>query len=444
MNHSPPSPNPSGGDASRRGLTQPALHEELMTQVLDRANVQRAWKRVKANKGAPGIDGMSIDDFPEFARLHWAGIRQQLADGTYQPQPVRRVSIPKPQGGERLLGIPTVTDRVIQQAIAQVLTPIFEPVFSESSFGFRPGRSAHGALRQVQGHIKAGSRIAVDLDLAKFFDNVQHDALMARVARKVRDKQMLALIGRYLRAGVLVGETIQATELGTPQGGPLSPLLANILLDDLDHELERRGHRFVRYADDLMILVRTERAGHRVMDSVTRFLTSTLKLVVNEQKSRVAKINDCTFLGFTFRGSKLRWSERAFDDFKHNVRRLTGRSWGVSMEYRLIKLAQYVRGWMGYFGISDYYRPIPELDSWLRRRLRMCYWKQWRWVRTKVRHLLALGTSKRQAIMTALSSKSYWHLSKTLATQTGMTNEWLKRQGLINIRFLWMKAHGYV
>lgn len=444
VNHSPPSPNPSGGDASRRGLTQPALHEELMTQVLDRANVQRAWKRVKANKGAPGIDGMSIDDFPEFARLHWAGIRQQLADGTYQPQPVRRVSIPKPQGGERLLGIPTVTDRVIQQAIAQVLTPIFEPVFSESSFGFRPGRSAHGALRQVQGHIKAGSRIAVDLDLAKFFDNVQHDALMARVARKVRDKQMLALIGRYLRAGVLVGETIQATELGTPQGGPLSPLLANILLDDLDHELERRGHRFVRYADDLMILVRTERAGHRVMDSVTRFLTSTLKLVVNEQKSRVAKINDCTFLGFTFRGSKLRWSERAFDDFKHNVRRLTGRSWGVSMEYRLMKLAQYVRGWMGYFGISDYYRPIPELDSWLRRRLRMCYWKQWRWVRTKVRHLLALGTSKRQAIMTALSSKSYWHLSKTLATQTGMTNEWLKRQGLINIRFLWMKAHGYV
>lgn len=444
MNHSPPSPNPSGGDASRRGLTQPALHEELMTQVLDRANVQRAWKRVKANKGAPGIDGMSIDDFPEFARLHWAGIRQQLADGTYQPQPVRRVSIPKPQGGERLLGIPTVTDRVIQQAIAQVLTPIFEPVFSESSFGFRPGRSAHGALRQVQGHIKAGSRIAVDLDLAKFFDNVQHDALMARVARKVRDKRLLALIGRYLRAGVLVGETIQATELGTPQGGPLSPLLANILLDDLDHELERRGHRFVRYADDLMILVRTERAGHRVMDSVTRFLTSTLKLVVNEQKSRVAKINDCTFLGFTFRGSKLRWSERAFDDFKHNVRRLTGRSWGVSMEYRLMKLAQYVRGWMGYFGISDYYRPIPELDSWLRRRLRMCYWKQWRWVRTKVRHLLALGTSKRQAIMTALSSKSYWHLSKTLATQTGMTNEWLKRQGLINIRFLWMKAHGYV
>ena len=444
MSHSPPSPNPTGGDASRRGLTQPALHEELMARVLDRVNMQRAWKRVKANQGAPGVDGMGIEDFPEFARLHWSGIRQQLVDGTYQPQPVRRVSIPKPQGGERPLGIPTVLDRVVQQAIAQVLTPIFDPDFSASSFGFRPGRSAHGALKQVQAHIRAGCRIAVDLDLAKFFDNVQHDVLMARLGRKVRDKRLLALIGRYLRAGVLVGEAIQATDSGTPQGGPLSPLLANILLDDLDRELERRGHRFVRYADDLMILVRSARAGQRVMASVTRFLTSTLKLAVNERKSRVAKVSDCVFLGFTFRGATLRWSEQAFVDFKHHVRRLTGRSWGVSMEYRLMKLAQYVRGWMAYFGISDYYRPIPDLDSWLRRRLRMCYWKQWRWTRTKVRHLLALGSSRRHAILTALSSKSYWHLSKTLATQSGMTNAWLKRQGLIDIRFLWMKAHGYV
>jgi RNA-directed DNA polymerase len=330
------------------------LHEELMARVLDRANLQRAWKRVKANKGAPGIDGMCIEDFTAFAQSHWPSIRQQLADGTYQPQPVRRVCIPKPQGGERLLGIPTVTDRVIQQAIAQVLTPIFDPDFSESSFGFRPGRCAHGALRQVQSHIKAGYRIAVDLDLAKFFDNVQHDVLMARVARKVRDQRLLALIGRYLR-----------------------------------------------------------------------------------------KTDDCEFLGFTFRGTKLRWSDRAFADFKHHVRRLTGRSRGVSMAYRLGKLAQYVRGWMGYFGISDYYRPIPEIDHWLRRRLRMCYWKQWRYVRTKVRNLLALGTFKRQAILTALSSKSYWRLSRTLATQSGMTNEWLKRQGLTSVRDRWMQTHGY-
>ena len=303
MSHSRPSPNPTGGDGSRRGLTQPALHEAVMVRVLDSANMRRAWKRVKANKGAPGVDGMGIEDFPEFARLHWPRIRRQLADGAYRPQPVRRVSIPKPGGGERLLGIPTVTDRVIQQAIAQVLTPIFDPGFSESSFGFR--------------------------------------------------------------------------------------------------------------------------------------------LMVNEQKSRVVKTCECQFLGFTFRGSKLRWSDRAFDDFKHNVRRLTGRSWGVSMGYRLHKLAQYVRGWMGYFGISDYYRPIPELDQWLRRRIRMGYWKRWRRTRTKVRNLPALGTSKRHAILTALSSKSYWHLSRTLATQSGMTNEWLKSQGLIDIRTMWMKAHGY-
>jgi RNA-directed DNA polymerase len=435
--------NPTGGADDRRCATQPALHDDLMARVLDPVNLRRAWKRVKANRGAPGIDGMRIEDFPEFARSHWAEIRQQLSNGHYQPRPVRRASIPKPGGGERLLGIPTVVDRVIQQAMAQVLTPIFDPGFSESSFGFRPRRSAHGALRQVQGYIEADYRIAVDLDLAKFFDLVQHDVLMARVARKIGDKRLLALIGRYLRAGVLVGESIQATELGTPQGGPLSPLLANILLDDLDQELEGRGHRFVRYADDLLILVKSQRAGERVKDSVTRFLSRKLKLVVNEQKSRVVKTNDATFLGFTFRGTKLRWSDRAFEDFKHNIRKLTGRSWGVSMAYRFHRLAQYVRGWMGYFGISDYYRPIPELDQWLRRRVRMCYWKQWRYVRTKVKNLLALGTGKRQAILTAISSKSYWHLSRTLATQTGMTNQWLKAQGLISIRDRWMKAHGY-
>jgi RNA-directed DNA polymerase len=441
--HSPSATSPTGGAEARRVFTQPALHDDLMGRMMDPANMRRAWKRVKANKGAPGSDGMTLEDFPTFARSHWSAVRQDLLDGTYQPQPVRRVSIPKPNGGERLLGIPSVVDRVIQQAIGQVLTPIFDPEFSESSFGFRPGRSAHGAVRQVQRTIGEGYRFAVDLDLEQFFDRVNHDVLMARVARKVRDKCLLGLIGRYLRAGVLVGDIIQATELGTPQGGPLSPLLANILLDDLDKELERRGYRFVRYADDLLILVKSPRTGERVKASVTRYLTRELKLAVNEQKSRVVKTNACEFLGFTFRGTKLRWSDQAFADFKHNVRKLTGRSWGVSMGYRLDRLARYVRGWMNYFGISDYYRPIPEIDSWIRRRIRMCYWKQWRWVRTKVRNLLALGTSKRQAILTAISSKSYWHLSKTLTTQTGMTNDWLKSQGLISVRALWMRAHGY-
>ncbi len=438
---SPSATSPTGGAEARRVGTQPALHDDLMGRIMDPANMRGAWKRVKANQGAPGVDGMALADFPTFARSHWSVIHQALLDGAYQPQPVRRVSIPKPNGGERWLGIPSVVDRVIQQAIGQVLTPIFDPGFSESSFGFRPGRSAHGAVRQVQRTIGEGHRIAVDLDLENFFDRVNHDVLMARVARKVKDKCLLGLISRYLRAGVLVGDIIQATEMGTPQGSPLSPLLANILLDDLDKELERRGHRFVRYADDLRIPVRSQRAGERVKTSVTRFLTGKLKLPVNEQKSRVVKTNDCEFLGFTFRGTKLRWPDQAFADFKHTVRRLTGRS--VSMDYRLDRLARYVRGWMNYFGISDYYRPIPEMDAWLRRRIRMCYWKQWCWVRTKVRHLLALGTSKRQAILTALSSKSYWHLSKTLATQTAMTNDWLQSQGLISVRALWMRAHGY-
>lgn len=436
--------NPIGGASARRGSTQPALHVKLMQRVLLPGNMRRAWDRVKANRGAPGVDGMGIEEFPEFARGHWHSIRQALFDGSYRPQPVRRVMIPKPGGGERALGIPTVVDRVIQQAIAQILTPIFDPEFSESSFGFRPGRSAHAALRQVQGFVKAGYRIAVDLDLARFFDNVQHDILMARVASKVGDKRLLSLTGRYLRAGVLVGDNIQPSELGTPQGGPLSPLLANILLDDLDRELERRGLHFARYADDLLILVRSPRARQRVKASVTAYLARQLRLPVNEKKSRVAPIDQCVFLGFTFRGPRLRWSAAAFEEFKHRIRELTGRSWGVSMSHRLEQLAQYLRGWMGYFGISQYYRPIPEIDEWLRRRVRMCYWKQWRLTRTKVRHLLALGTDLRSAIRTALSPKGYWHLARSLATQVGMTNQWLRGQGLLSIRALWMKAQGYV
>lgn len=254
MNDSVLMSNPTGGVSDRRRPTPPALHDDLMAQVVDPANLRRAWKQVKANQGAPGIDGILLEDFPAFARAHWPTVRQALLDGSYQPTPVRRVAIPKPGGrGERQLGIPTVLDRLIAQAIAQVLTPLFDPEFSASSFGFRPGRSAHGALRQVQRYIGEGYRIAVDLDLEQFFDRVAHDVLLTRVARKVRDKRLLSLIGRYLRAGVLVGDFIQATEVGTAQGSPLSPLLANVLLDDLDKELDRRGHRFARYADDLLV-----------------------------------------------------------------------------------------------------------------------------------------------------------------------------------------------
>jgi RNA-directed DNA polymerase len=422
---------------------QDSQRQDLLDAVLTRDNLARAWKRVKSNKGAPGIDGVTIADWPEHARAHWPAQREQIQAGRYRPQAVRRVDIPKPDGGQRQLGIPTVTDRVVQQAIAQVLTPIFDPTFSESSFGFRPGRNAHQAIRQVQAHVKDGYRWAVDIDLAKFFDTVNHDLLMSLLGRTIADKRLLRLIGRYLRAGVLVGEHPQPSEVGTPQGGPLSPLLANILLHQLDCELERRGHRFARYADDMIILVKSERAAKRVMQSLTHFLQASLKLTVNLAKSKVAPVGECSFLGFVIVGKKIRWTDKALQNFKHRVRELTGRSWGVSMDYRMHKLNQYLRGWFGYFGISQYYRPIPELDEWLRRRIRMCYWKQWRWARTKIRHLLNLGVALKAAIQHGVSSLSYWRMARTPVTQQAMSNAWLKEQGLLSIKDLWCKAQGY-
>lgn len=425
----------------RRVIDSPVPNDHLLERILDHENMRLAWKRVKANKGVAGVDKMSVDDFESYARQHWSDIRQSLLAGIWQPLPVMRVEIPKSTGGMRPLGIPTVTDRVIQQAIAQILVPIFDPGFSEYSFGFRPGRSAHGAVKQVREYIRQGYRIAVDMDLAKFFDTVNHDVLMHRVSRKIRDKRVLRLIGKYLRTGVMVNGRLQPTRKGVPQGGPLSPLLANILLDDLDRELGKRSHKFVRYADDFMILVKSQRAGERVMASVKRFLEQKLKLEVNEDKSGVSSTNRIGFLGFIFKGTKIRWSDKAFREFKRQVKRLTGRSWFVSMMYRLNRLAQYVRGWMNYFGISEYYRPIPEIDHWLRRRIRMCYWKQWRYARTKIRNLLRLGTHPGVAIPMSLSRKGPWNGSRTLATQTGMTNQWLKGIGLISVKEQWVKIH---
>ena len=445
-------------DEARTGQGRPALgthralnqddnddhnSQDLLDAVLTRDNLARAWRRVKSNKGAPGIDGVTLADWPEHARAHWPATREQIQAGRYQPQPGRRVDLPKSGGGDRQLLIPTITDRVIQQAIAQVLTPIFDPGFSASSFGFRPGRSAHQAIRQVQAHVKAGYRWAVDLDLTKFFDNVDHDLLMNLLGRQIADKRLLALIGRYLRAGVLVDEHLQPSEIGAPQGSPLSPLLANVLLHQFDLELERRGHRFARYADDVIILVKSRRAAERVMQSLTHFLKATLKLTVNPAKSRVAPMSECSFLGFTIVGKKIRWTEKSLANFKHRVRQLTGRSWGVSMDHRLRKLSQYLRGWFGYFGISEYYRPIPELEEWLRRRMRMCYWKQWRWPRTKIRNLLALGVPLKAAIQHGVSSLSYWRMARTPVTQQAMSNDWLRAQGLLSIKDLWCKAQGY-
>jgi RNA-directed DNA polymerase len=432
---------PTGGVAMQRVVEPPDPNEHLLERILSRSNMQQAWKRVKANQGAPGVDGISVDRFAAFAHDKWPQIRLSLLAGTYQPLPVKRVEIPKPTGGKRPLGIPAIVDRLIQQAIAQVLVSIFDPGFSDHSYGFRPGRSAQDAVRRVRDYIKEGYRWAVDMDLEKFFDTVNHDVLMHRVALKVRDKRVLRLIGKYLHAGVMVNGRWQQTRKGVPQGGPLSPLLANIVLDDLDRELERRGHRFVRYADDFIILVKSQRAGQRVMVSSKRFIERKLKLKVNEAKSQVAKTDQTNFLGFTFKGGKIRWSDAAFKEFKRRIRKLTGRSWFVSMDYRLTKLAQYMRGWMNYFGISEYYRPLPEMDHWLRRRVRMCYWKQWRYVRTKVRNLLKLGTHPGVAIPMSLSRKGPWKCARTMATQTGMTNKWLADQGLLSVKELWVNIH---
>ncbi len=433
--------NPIGGVLSRRVMEEPSSNYQLLERILSPENIGEAWKRVRRNRGAPGIDGVTVDEFPDAFRKRWPEICATIFAGEYVPSPVLRVEIPKPDGSLRPLGIPTVLDRLIQQATAQVLGPLFDPGFSESSCGFRPGRSAHDGVRQVKQFIRQGRKVAVDLDLAKFFDRVNHDVLMSRVACRINDKRVLRLIGKYLRAGVMVKGRLQATAMGVPQGGPLSPLLANILLDDLDQELERRGHCFSRYADDLIILVRSQRAGNRVMSSIRRFLENKLKLAINEKKSKVAPVEKCSFLGFVFVRGKVRWSEKSFREFKRRVRLFTGRSWFVSMEYRYKKLAEYVRGWMNYYGISEYYRPIPEIDEWLRRRVRMCYWKQWRYTRTKVRNLLKLGTYKREAILTALSRKGPWHLARTLAAQAGMTNKWLYKEGLISVKEQWVKIH---
>lgn len=429
-------------DTRRPAITR-AFDEPLMERILDRVNVQRAWRQVRRNHGAPGSDGMTCEEFPTFARLHWQEIRRKLEDGTYRPSPVRRVEIPKRSGGKRGLGIPTVIDRVIQQAIAQVLTPLFDPEFLESSFGFRPGRSAHDAVKKVRADISHGYSMAIEVDLAKYFDEVNHDVLMHRVAMKVRDKRVLRLIGLYLRAGVLVGKDIEPTRKGVPQGGPLSPLLANILLDDLDKELEKRGHRFARYADDFVILVKSARAGDRVKASITGFLERKLKLKVNTDKSKVGKAGTCKFLGFTFPGKTIRWTAEALNDFKHRIRQLTSRTRSVSWEQRITELNQYIRGWMNYFGISKYWRPIPELDHWIRRRIRACFWKQWNRPRTRIRELIARGVNAACAIALGLrNQRGIWHYAGHSAVGQALPNSYIHTTlGLVSVRDLWVRLH---
>lgn len=406
---------------------------DLLEKMLQRENLLTALKRVEKNKGSHGIDEMRYDQLRGHIMLNWNEIRKSIKDGSYYPSPVRRVEIPKPNGGIRLLGIPTVTDRLIQQAIAQVLTRIFDPGFSDNSFGFRPGRSQHQALARAQSYLTEGFKWVVDIDLEKFFDKVNHDKLMSLIAKKVSDKRILLLIRRYLQSGIMVNGLEIISEEGVPQGGPLSPLLSNIMLDELDKELEKRGLRFVRFADDCNIYVKSQKAGLRVKESITVFLEKKLKLKVNEQKSAVGRPWRRKFLGFSFTSGtvpRIRLAEQTRKRAKSKIRELTSRSQYIPMETRIYKINQFLVGWVNYFSLAETPTPFKEMDSYLRRRLRMCRWKEWKNPRTKTKRLISLGIPKDKAYEWGNTRKKYWRISKSPILHTALNNNYWSNLGL--------------
>lgn len=414
-------------------IESPAGREQLMEEVCERENLKQALRRVKANKGSAGIDGMKVAELPGYLKQQWPAIREQLLSGTYQPQPVKRVEIAKPDGGVRKLGIPTVLDRFIQQAVMQILQGRWDRTFSEHSHGFRPQRSAHQAVAKAQQYIAAGQRWVVDLDLEKFFDRVNHDRLMAAVARRVSDKRMLKLIRAFLESGVMENGLVSPVDEGTPQGGPLSPLLSNLVLDELDRELERRQHRFVRYADDCNIYVASERAGNRVMRSVTSFIQRRLKLKVNETKSAVARPQERKFLGFSFTYGtepKRRIAPKALLRCKQRVRELTRRTQGISLEQMTKELAIYLRGWKSYFGYSQTPSVLERLDHWIRRRLRSVIWKQWKRSRVRVAQLRQRNIGTDLAAQTAGSPHGPWRLANSPALSAALPIAYFDALGL--------------
>src|SRR5712692_156993 len=435
--------SPGPGEAQEPGGKEieslPAAHEHespastnrMMEEICDWENLKEAMWRVKANKGSAGIDGMRVEELPDYAAL--LVIREQLLSGSYTPQPVKRVEIPKPDGGVRKLGIPTALDRFVQQAVMQVLQRQWNPTFSDSSYGFRPGRSTHQAVAQAQQYIAAGYGWVVDLDLEKFFDRVNHDKLMGQIAKRVEDKRLLKLIRAFLNAGVMENGLVSPSVEGTPQGGPLSPLLSNLVLDELDRELERRGHRYVRYADDSNIYVRSERAGQRVMESITRFITQKLKLKVNETKSAVARPQQRKFLGFSFTDGpeiKRTIAPKALERFKHRIREVTLRAKGVSLDTTIAELASYLRGWRSYFGFCETPVVLEYLTRWVRLRLRAAMWRQWKTPRRRRAALLALGVRPRLASNTAGSGRGPWYLARSRALSVGLSNAYFRSLGL--------------
>ena len=411
----------------------PASTNRLMEEICERENLKQALQQVKANKGSAGVDGMTVGGITDYLKQHWPAIREQLLSGTYEPKPVRRVEIPKPDGGVRKLGIPTVLDRLIQQAVMQVLQRQWDSTFSDHSYGFRPGRSAHQAVAQAQQYIAAGYGWVIDLDLEKFFDRVNHDKLMGQIAKRVEDKRLLKLIRAFLNAGVMENGLVSPSVEGTPQGGPLSPLLSNLVLDELDRELERRGHRYVRYADDSNIYVRSERAGQRVMESITRFITQKLNLKVNETKSAVARPQERKFLGFSFTDGpdiKRTIAPKALERFKHRIREVTLRAKGVSLETTIAELASYLRGWRSYFGFCETPYVLIQLTRWVRLRLRAAMWRQWKTPRRRRAALLELGVRPRLANNTAGSGLGPWYLARAKALSVGLSNTHFTSLGL--------------
>jgi RNA-directed DNA polymerase len=422
--------------AAKAEVESRAVAWPSMEAVIERANLKRALAQVKRNKGVAGIDGTSVDDLPAYLKEHWPTIRDQLLDGTYKPQPVRRVEIPKASGGKRLLGIPTVLDRLIQQAVMQVLAADWDRTFSEQSFGFRPGRSAHQAVERAQAFIASGHTVVVDIDLEQFFDRVNHDILMGLIAKRVADKRILKLIRGFLTAGVLQDGFVSPTEEGTPQGGPLSPLLSNLMLDVLDKELEKRGHRFVRYADDCNIYVRSRKAGERVMAGIETFLARRLKLKVNKAKSAVARPSVRKFLGFSFTSERLprrRIAPAASARFKARVRVLTRRTRGASLPQIVEELSVYLIGWRGYFGFCETPSVLRALDQWTRRRLRAIAWKQWRRGRTRYAELRRRGVGRDLAAQTAGSPHGPWRLSNSPALNIALPTAYLRSLGLASV-----------
>lgn len=411
---------------------EPALKTNvLMERICEPANLNSSYKRVYANKGAPGVDKMTVQDLKEWMSKNKDDLTQKLLDGTYQPQPVRKVDIPKPDGGTRQLGIPTVVDRLVQQAIAQVLTPIFDPDFSESSYGFRPGRSAHQALIKAQEFVKAGKKYVVDIDLERFFDRVNHDVLMDRVSRKIFDKRVLKLIGKFLRAGIMEDGLATMRTEGTPQGGPLSPLLSNILLDDLDKELERRGHSFCRYADDCNVYVGSQKAGERVMENLVFILEKKLRLRVNQRKSAVSPSRDRKYLGYVIwiKGMLL-IAKTSIERFKDKIKAITKRNRGVKLEKVIAEINKIIPGWVNYFKLASCKGLLTKLDAWIRRKIRCYRIKQFKRSSTIARNLKNMGVPERDAWNLASSGRGWWRLSNTPQVAWAMNLKWFDEKGL--------------